>query len=145
MKKIVQYLFFAMMAIMMFACGRGHKPSGSDNEVDPEQQLSEAIADETKLQSFQIMDEGLVLIDAYVNKKYLTLEYSCDESIISIEVFNGNKDLLKEAIFELIEQKEPETLEMIELLKATQRGIAYKYVGDKSGKSVAVCVESDEL
>lgn len=146
MKKIAHYLLFVLMAFFTIACGNGGSKSAVDNkEPDPEELLQETISDKTNLPSLQIMDVGLVLTDAELDDKYLILEYTCDETQISLEVFNGNKDLVKQAILEELEQKGQETSKVVDLLKDTHRGISCKYVGDKSGKSVTIYVEPDEL
>ena len=121
------------------------KENMPDGAGDSEKML-QAMLFNTKIQLPQEVDEGMILTDVKLDDKYFAYEYECDESIYSISALRSNSALIKLKILNsIIDPTEPVMQSMRELLKSTNHGMAYKYVGAKSGQSCTIYIEADEL
>lgn len=121
------------------------KENMPDGDADPEK-LLQAMLFNTKIQLPQKVDEGTTLTDVKMDDKYFTYVYKCDESIVDISVLRYNSALVKLTILNrVINPMDPVMKTMRELLKATNHGMAYKYVGAKSGQSYTIYIKADEL
>lgn len=121
------------------------KENMPDGDGDPEKML-QAMLFNTKIQLPQKVDEGMTLTDVQLNDKYFTYVYQCDESIIDFPTLRQNSALVKFSILnEIINPMDPVMKAMRELLKSTNHGMAYKYVGAKTGQSYTIYIKADEL
>ena len=121
------------------------KENMPDGDADPEK-LLQAMLFNTKIQLPQKVDVGTTLTDVKMDDKYFTYVYKCDESIVDISVLRYNSALVKLTILNrVINPMDPVMKTMRELLKATNHGMAYKYVGAKSGQSYTIYIKADEL
>lgn len=96
----------------------------------------------------QELSKGLVISDVILSDKYFTYVYSCDESIYDIEILRANTNTIKKDNIQnvnYVQEQDRDFLIFVNRLKITNRGIAYKYVGTTTGKSVIVFIEPEEL
>ena len=108
--------------------------------------LLQSIISNTKLNLPRQTENGVVMTDALMENGYFTYVYTCDESIIDIDLLQANDALIKGMLKKRLYEKQDIGVEKIcEILKATNRGVAFKYVGTTSGKSYTCRIESDEL
>ena len=115
----------------------------ANNNISAEKRLA-AIVASTKKQLPTPIDDGLIASDHYLDKQYLYNIIICDESIYNINLFEENKSTIKEQ-FLLSFINNPMAEDEIKLLKGTNRGIIYKFVGSYSGKVYIISIESEEL
>lgn len=120
------------------------KANRAGENANPEALLI-TMAENTRLQTPQIVDDGLVMTDVTIDAKYYTYVYSCDEADYDINFMNGNIASVKEEILKGFSEDNSVMRSMFDLLKATNRGLAFKYVGSSSGKVCVVCLEPYEL
>ena len=120
---------------------RANRP---DANADPEK-LLKTLADNARLQTPQVIEEGVVMTDVILDENYFTYLYSCDESIIDMDILKENKDMVKASILEGLDSYNTLFKQMCELLKTSHRKLAYKYVGSTSGKTVTVYVNPEEV
>lgn len=108
--------------------------------------LLQSILANTKLGLPRQTENGVVMTDALIENGYFTYVFTCDESIVNVDLLQANdariKGMLKKRFFE---KQDVLVEEMCEILKATNRGVAFKYVSSTSGKSYTCRIESDEL
>jgi len=103
------------------------------------------IVDNTRLQLPMDVEEGMVMTDVYFDREYLTYVYLCDEMLYDMDILKENLALVRSEIVEALMTEDALLVQTLELLRATNRGIIYRYVGNISGKTCSVCVEHDEL
>lgn len=114
--------------------------SNNDCEV-----LLQAMADNAELQTPQKIEEGLIMTDVYIKDKCFTYEYSCDENMYDIDALKQSKEILKEAILQELKSDDPIYVQLRKRIKECNYRMAYKYVGDASGESLMIIINSDEL
>lgn len=106
--------------------------------------LLKSYVDNARLQTPQLIDTGLIITDMTIDANYFTYVYSCDEAYCDIDYMNENMGLLKEELLSILDDN-PWYQEIRDLLKATNRGLAYKYVGTSTDKTCTVLLEANEL
>lgn len=110
------------------------------------EKLLKSMVDNTRLQTPLVIEDGIVMTDAFLDEHYFTYVYSCDESEIDIDALRENKILMKQSILEELNQDDGTLFQQIKnLLKKTGKGLAYKYVGSRSGKTFILRIEPNEL
>lgn len=114
--------------------------SNNDCEV-----LLQAMADNAELQTPQKIEEGLIMTDVYIKDKCFTYEYSCDENMYDIDALKQSNELLKAAILQELKSDDPIYVQLRKRIKECNYRMAYKYVGDVSGESLTIIINSDEL
>ena len=108
--------------------------------------MLQSIIANTKLNLPLQREEGVVLTDALMENGYFTYVYTCDESIIDVDLLQANDVWVKERLKrELLETQDVGVIKTCEILKATNNGVAFKYVEATSGKSYTCRIESNEL
>lgn len=120
------------------------KANRAGENADPEA-LLKTMVDNARLQTPQIVDEGLIMTDVTIDAKYYTYVYSCDESNYDIDYMKENLGMVKEEILNGLSENNSIMKSIFELLKSTNRGIAYKYVGSVSGKECTIFIDPSEL
>ena len=120
------------------------KANRIDMEEDHDKYLK-ICADNAKLQTPQEIDEGLTMVDVTLDSQYFIYIYSCDEQIYDIDMLTENYDELKKILINDLDFSNPVIVKLCNKLKETNRGLAYKYIGNTSGKVLTVHIAPDEL
>lgn len=132
MKKLLLSLFsVALMATMLVSCG-----------TDALQKEVDAIQKDLPMD----MGDGMTMTAVVLEGDYLVYTAEIDEDIMGEEMmdfFIENSDMLKASMLE--EDDDPDIQELAKMCKERNKGIAYKFVGSKSGKNLTVKIESNEL
>ena len=112
---------------------------------DPETYL-QSILQSTQLQLPFTYAEGMVCTRIELNDAYFTYYFDCDESLFDISEMQYSAEQNHDAMREMLTaSSDPSFVKMMEMLKATQRGLRYFYTGTTSGKEAVVTIESEEL
>lgn len=156
-KKMIDLIIRADAGMnLMFSDGNGDsytlhftatelKENRPDDNADPEK-LLKSMADNTRLQTPMVIEEGVVMTDINLDDNYFTYIYSCDESLIDMDVLKKNSAKMKEMILENASNMNDLTItQQCNLLRKTNRKFAYKYVGSSTGKVCTIYVSPDEL
>lgn len=116
----------------------------TDNS-DPEKYLK-SLADNDRLETPYVFDTGMIVIDVILDAHYYIDVIECDESLYDMDVIKEYSSLLKKEWVDGIHgQNDQVTKNMCKLLKNTNRGLARKYIGSSSRKTIMICIEPDEL
>lgn len=100
----------------------------------------------TKLNLPIKIEEGITLTDIFLENGYCIYVYTCDESILKIDLLQANDAALKTIMKrELYEKPDLVMKSICEMLRSTNNGLEYRYVGATSGKSYTCRIEADEL
>lgn len=113
-------------------------------DENAEKQLREMIKIERQFIT-QKISEGITIIEIILDDKNLIYVSRCDESLYDIDNFQENKTSMKQSILDGFDYTNPYLIKQLQLLKATQRGIVYKYIGDISGKTCVINISSNEI
>lgn len=119
------------MATMLVSCG-----------TDALQKEVDAIQKDLPMD----MGDGMTMTAVVLEGDYLVYTAEIDEDIMGEEMmdfFIENSDMLKASMLE--EDDDPDIQELAKMCKERNKGIAYKFVGSKSGKNLTVKIESNEL
>lgn len=114
------------------------------NAINPEAELM-AIVNNMKLQLPITIQTGLIATDCILNDTYYVHEYSIDEQIYDLDFFEKNISEMKISLIQNIDYSDPTTVNLVNLLKKTRRGLSYKYIGTITGKYVTINIETHEL
>lgn len=108
--------------------------------------LLKTMAENGRLQTPVVVDEGMVMTDVFLDDRYYTYLYECDESLYDMELMEDNKDEMKEGIKEdILGDNDSAIKSMCDLMKKVHYGFAFKYVGSSSGMVCTVYIEPDEF
>ena len=112
---------------------------------DPETYLQSTI-ESSHLQLPITQAEGMVCHKIDMDNEYFTYYIECDENLFDINEMQQsaieNHDALKEV---MTSSSDPSFVRMIQMLKATHRGLRYIYIGTTSGKEAVVAITTEEL
>ena len=112
---------------------------------DPETYL-QSILQSTQLQLPFTYSEGMVCTRIELDNAYFTYYFDCDEKLFDIKEMQYSAEQNHDAMREMLtSSSDPSFVKMMEMLKATQRGLRYFYTGTTSGKEAIVTIESNEL
>lgn len=118
----------------------------SENTDKDSDALLQSILANTKLNLPRQTENGVVMTDALMENGYFTYVFTCDESIVDIDLLQASDARIKGMLKKRFLEKQDAGVQlMCEILKATNRGIAFKYEGSTSGKTYICRIESDEL
>ena len=93
-----------------------------------------------------VIDKGLVKTDLILDDNYYYHVFNCDEfeyDIDQMRRMDANK--FKQSLIKHIDFRDSSIRKQLAWLKVTNRGLAYKYIGQTSGKSYTVYIEPNEL
>lgn len=107
--------------------------------------MLQALADNAELQTPTTISEGLVMTDVLIDDDCFVYVYSCDEDIYDIDAIEENAASSKGEILTYILSDEPILNQLRKLLKECNYRMAYKYIGDTSGKSYTIYITPEEL
>ena len=113
--------------------------------TDPETYL-QSILQSTQIQLPFTYSEGMICTHIELDSAYFTYYFDCDEDLFDINEMQFSAEQNHDAMREMLTtSSDPSFIKMIEMLKATQRGLRYFYTGTTSGKEAIVTIESEEL
>ncbi len=101
--------------------------------TDPLSALKSAL-DVTNLQMPMVIDQGLTINKIYLDGDYVVYNCITDENYYSIDELRNNIHVMQESIDELFDISNPSVALFINYCLNANKGIAYRYVGDQSGK-----------
>ena len=112
---------------------------------DPETYL-QSIIQSTQLQLPLTYSEGMVCTRIELDSAYFTYHFDCDENLFDINEMQYSAEQNHDAVKNMLTtSSDPSFVKMMNMLKATQRGLRYLYTGTTSGKEAIVTIESEEL
>ena len=113
--------------------------------VDSRKQLETVVAS-IKMQLPIDTGQGLIVKDAILEDNNLVYVNECDEKLISIDLLNERRALVKTSIQQEFSNKRDQvTQSQLKLMKECNVNLAYRYVGNTSGKTCEVVIGYDEL
>lgn len=101
--------------------------------------------DVTNLQMPMVIDLGLTINKIYLDGDYVIYNCLTDENYYSIDDLREAIPVMKESIDELFDISDPSVALFISYCLNADKGIAYRYVGDQSGKVCFVPFTVKEL
>lgn len=104
-----------------------------------------AAANNAKLQTPMVVDDGLIMTDVFLDSYYFIYVYDCDESKYDIDYMEENVSEIKEEIMEYVLSDDSTIKAIRGVLKEAHYGLAYKYIGSTSGKTYTIYIEPEEL
>lgn len=121
--------------------------SYSDDDEDTETLLRLALS-YAKADLPEEIDEGIVLTDVKLTNDCFLYIAECDEDIVDIDILNAVKSMLQDEMTKSIKEdiaSDSDIQEFVKYCKKAHRGIGYKYVGKKSGKTCTVKIPYTQL
>ena len=94
------------------------------------------------------VDEGIVITDVKLTDDCFLYIAECDEDIVDIDILNAVKGELQSEITKSLKEEmatDSDIQEFVRYCKKANKGIGYKYVGTKSGKSCTVKIPFSKL
>ncbi len=120
--------------------------SAMDKKTPNAEDKVQAIIDNTKLQLPSQVAEGITITDVAIENNCFTYYCKCDENMYSIETLQANADASKKIILEsTINNNDAILKDLVATLIQSNLGMAYKYVGSKSGKTCTITIDAAEL
>jgi len=115
----------------------------------PEKELRDTIEETNRTEMPMIIDEGLAIETVEIVGNYVIYNAEASENILGDDFIDNlklHKEYLKdEIICDFINDSDSDIEAMINLCRKAKKGIAYKYTGVPSGKSITIEIEIDEL
>lgn len=121
--------------------------SYSDDSDDPDSFMRLALTF-AKADLPQEVDEGMVITDVKLTDDCLLYIAECDEDIVDIDILNAVKSVLKDEMLQSLKEdiaSDSDFEEFIGYCKKAHKGIGYKFVGTKSGKSCSLKIPYTQL
>ncbi|MDE5849808.1 MAG: serine/threonine protein kinase [Muribaculaceae bacterium] len=117
-----------------------------ESVADKNLRFLKSVIVEANKQFPQKADEGLTITKVFLEGDYIVYIAECDEDVLDMDLLEENKREIKDVIKENLSSSADSDVRMLRntCIKAN-KGIAYKYVGDTSGKSFTVRIPVSEL
>jgi hypothetical protein len=90
------------------------------------------------------IEEGLYLTDYRLEGEDIVITAMMDESIYSIETLQENKEMVKNSIWEDV-NNDADMKALFDMCKVSHTGLVYRYVGDQSRKQCNIRFSSREI
>lgn len=117
----------------------------NDEQTTSEDSLNIYI-ENTRLGCPVYIEDGVVMTDIYKNNGLLYMVFEIDENLYSIANFNNSKDAIKENMTSIFKLGDDQlTVILLELLKSSNHGLAYRYKGNSSGSIADIIFSADEI
>ncbi|MDE6272588.1 MAG: hypothetical protein K2M31_06235 [Muribaculaceae bacterium] len=165
------YQIFAGIGLLLFVLtiiAFGHSGSGSDPKEDDTIALideddtditvveEESVAEKNlrALQSGirqanqefpQKIEEGLIVTEMSMEGDFVVYEVEVDEDVYDIDNLSSNRKNMRAPMLEFLNSSDPQIILLKNMCIKAEKGIAYKYVGDTTGKSFYIRFSCDEL
>lgn len=137
MKKLAFALIIATSLAVFSSCG-GH--SGKTNMA-----IIETVLEATKGHTPMNVAPGMVMADVRLEDGYFTYYYVCEEPMYDMDKLQTNSEMAKKDVKAALALQHDSMALLLTHLKAAGIGIAYKYIGDTSGKESIVYIECEEF
>ena len=121
------------------------KVSADNGESSSPLEALEAEVEITNAQCPTDIGDGLQIAAVAISGDYVVYTITVDENDISIAALAENKAEVKKAIKEELDKDDDDMQTFIELCKKCGKGVAYRYTGDTSGKTLTVKISASEL
>lgn len=92
------------------------------------------------------MGSGMKMTDIKIEPAYVTYIVKCDEDLLDIDLLNSNKAEVRRNMKQSLRSNDDaEIAHFLKLCKMAHKGMAYRYVGDTSGKVCRIEISYSEL
>ena len=89
---------------------------------------------------------GAIITRAYISGDYVMYMAQCDENVVDMDIMKQNKAEVLNGIKQwLVASTDPAVNDFSKICVAAGKGIGYLYVGDETGKQLAVYISNNEL
>lgn len=85
------------------------------------------------------------LTEIAVRNNMLEITAKVDESLVNIESLQSNPELMKENLKLIVQNGDGDMKTLFDLVKKSNKGLKFTYVGNVSGKKVSVSIKHEEL
>lgn len=117
------------------------KPSKASNPLEVLTNLVEV----TNIQMPMTIAEGLIIDKVYVDDKYFVYNCVTDEELYSIDLLNSNFAETEFDVRDIVDFTDPTVVNTLETCVAANKGLAYRYVGNKSGKTATMAFSASDI
>ena len=94
----------------------------------------------------QIVEEGLRCDEIILEGNYVTYIYSVDEAIYNMrDIKDSHRELRQTILNNVKNTADDELKQLCALCRSTNKGLAFRYVGDETGQTHTVYIGPDEL
>lgn len=117
-------------------------------EISPEEEhltlLKEGIA-EANSEFPMTTEEGIVVKKCYLDGDYVMYNYECDEDVLDMDLMEQNKYEVKQNIKKNLKNADADAVMFKQLCLKANKGFGYKFIGDRTGKTVFIRITCQEL
>lgn len=117
-------------------------------EIRPEEEnltlLKEGIA-EANSEFPMTTEEGIVVKKCYLDGDYVMYNYECDENVLDMDLMEQNKYEVKQNIKKNLKNADADAVMFKQLCLKANKGLGYKFIGDRTGKTVFIRLSCQEL
>lgn len=117
-------------------------------EISPEEEhltlLKEGIA-EANSEFPMTTEEGIVVKKCYLDGDYVMYNYECDEDVLDMDLMEQNKYEVKQNIKKNLKNADADAVMFKQLCLKANKGLGYKFIGDRTGKTVFIRLSCQEL
>ena len=117
-------------------------------EISPEEEnltlLKEGIA-EANSEFPMTAEEGIVVKKCYLDGDYVMYNYECDEDVLDMDLMEQNKYEVKQNIKKNLKKADADAVMFKQLCLKANKGFGYKFIGDRTGKTVFIRITCQEL
>lgn len=117
-------------------------------EISPEEEnltlLKEGIA-EANSEFPMTAEEGIVVKKCYLDGGYVMYNYECDEDVLDMDLMEQNKYEVKQNIKKNLKSADADAVMFKQLCLKANKGLGYKFIGDRTGKTVFIRITCQEL
>lgn len=117
-------------------------------EISPEEEhltlLKEGIA-EANSEFPMTAEEGIVVKKCYLDGDYVMYNYECDEDVLDMDLMEQNKYEVKQNIKKNLKNADADAVMFKQLCLKANKGLGYKFIGDRTGKTVFIRLSCQEL
>lgn len=117
-------------------------------EISPEEEnltlLKEGIA-EANSEFPMTAEEGIVVKKCYLDGDYVMYNYECDEDVLDMDLMEQNKYEVKQNIKKNLKNADADAVMFKQLCLKANKGFGYKFIGDRTGKTVFIRITCQEL
>lgn len=117
-------------------------------EISPEEEnltlLKEGIA-EANSEFPMTAEEGIVVKKCYLDGDYVMYNYECDEDVLDMDLMEQNKYEVMQNIKRNLKNADADAVMFKQLCLKANKGLGYKFIGDRTGKTVFIRLSCQEL
>lgn len=117
-------------------------------QISPEEEnltlLKEGIA-EANSEFPMTAEDGIVVKKCYLDGDYVMYNYECDEDVLDMDLMEQNKYEVKQNIKRNLKNADADAVMFKQLCLKANKGLGYKFIGDRTGKTVFIRLSCQEL